>query len=503
MSVSLFWVSGVWFIDFLMDIFDRKDPWRKFRAFWSNKWAVLITSLFALHILGLIHTSDWNYAMRDLRIKVPLLILPFVVSGLPRLTTREFKTLIIAFIIAVFIATLCCVLVYWVVVPREYNDIREITHLFVVNISHIRLSLMSALAIAIAGVMAVQSRKNWVFAPIALFMLYFLWVIESMTGIFAFAAAMALYFFYQGMNHGNQTTKIIQISSALIIVASSIWLVSSAYNDYHQLAKEYDPSTLPEFTPYGERYDHKLDNTQVENGHYVWWYIAWEELENTWAEKSPIGLHDKDANGQELYGTLVRYMSSKGLTKDRDGVNQLTAADIRKIESGVASASAGKRSGLRARLDRIFLEVDLYLDGGNPTGHSLTQRLEFWRAGWYSFKNNWFVGVGTGDVPDTMAASYEAINSRLSPKSRLRSHNQYLTFAIAFGIVGLLWIAYVLLYPVRKGYLKDFHFFLFYAIALISLINEDTLESQAGLSFFTFLLCIISVARTPASEINS
>ncbi|NNE55560.1 MAG: O-antigen ligase family protein, partial [Flavobacteriales bacterium] len=232
-------------------------------------------------------------------------------------------------------------------------------------------------------------------------------------------------------------------------------------------------------------------------GHYVWWFVSWDELETAWNKRSDIGFHEEDAKGQNLYGTLIRYMTSKGLNKDAEGLAELSLEDISAIESGVASITSGKRSGLRSRLDRVFLEIDIYRDGGDPTGHSLTQRLEFWRAGWHAFTQNWLIGVGTGDVHTAMGQAYEEINSKLSSEARLRAHNQYLTFALTFGIVGIVWIIGVLVYPLRKGYLPDFHFFMFYSMALMSMITEDTLESQAGLSYFVFLLTVVAIARDP------
>ena len=39
----------------------------KFELFFRNKPAVIFTSLFFIHILGLINTSDFDYALKDLR----------------------------------------------------------------------------------------------------------------------------------------------------------------------------------------------------------------------------------------------------------------------------------------------------------------------------------------------------------------------------------------------------------------------------------------------------
>ena len=47
----------------------------------KNKFLILFVSLFLLHIVGLIHTTNFNYAFKDIDIKLPLLIFPFLIVG--------------------------------------------------------------------------------------------------------------------------------------------------------------------------------------------------------------------------------------------------------------------------------------------------------------------------------------------------------------------------------------------------------------------------------------
>ncbi|HAH57713.1 MAG TPA: hypothetical protein DCL86_06165, partial [Bacteroidales bacterium] len=50
----------------------------KFRRFFNNPAALVIVSFYLLHVVGLIYTTDWQYALKDLRIKLPLLALPVI-----------------------------------------------------------------------------------------------------------------------------------------------------------------------------------------------------------------------------------------------------------------------------------------------------------------------------------------------------------------------------------------------------------------------------------------
>ncbi len=88
------------------------------------------------------------------------------------------------------------------------------------------------------------------------------------------------------------------------------------------------------------------------------------------------------------------------------------------------------------------------------------------------------------------------MKSKLAPKWRLHSHNQYLSIAVAFGLIGLLWFLFTLFYPVIKLKMTfDYLYITFFIIALISFFNEDTLETQAGVTFYSFLNSFLLFAR--------
>jgi hypothetical protein len=78
-----------------------------------------------------------------------------------------------------------------------------------------------------------------------------------------------------------------------------------------------------------------------------------------------------------------------------------------------------------------------------------------------------------------------------------RSHNQFMAITIAFGFFGLM---VFLLYLFVPGYsVKNKHqlFIVFMIISIVSMLNEDTLETQAGVTFFGFFY---SFLLFPAKE---
>ena len=78
----------------------------KTALFWQNKTALVIASIFALHLIGLIHTSDFEYAIKDLRAKIPLLILPLMLASMPRLSLKQIHILLVFYVLAVFGGTI-------------------------------------------------------------------------------------------------------------------------------------------------------------------------------------------------------------------------------------------------------------------------------------------------------------------------------------------------------------------------------------------------------------
>ena len=114
-------------------------------------------------------------------------------------------------------------------------------------------------------------------------------------------------------------------------------------------------------------------------------------------------------------------------------------------------------------------------------------RLELTKTGIDILKDNFWLGVGTGDVQGAFDKQYEINRSKLPAKYRLRAHNMYITFFLTFGLVGFILIWFFIFYPIfnLKGY-KSYLFTVFFLIALLSFINEDTLETQIGITFFSY-----------------
>ncbi|MFP4366569.1 MAG: O-antigen ligase family protein, partial [Bacteroidales bacterium] len=211
--------------------------------------------------------------------------------------------------------------------------------------------------------------------------------------------------------------------------------------------------------------------------------------------RSSIDFYGQDMQGHEVRHTLIRYLTSRGLDKDAEGVARLTETDILNIERGMANHIYQHKKWLYPRIYQIIWEIDNYRKGGNPSGHSFAQRLEYWKTGFEIIRNNFWFGVGTGDVDISYETQYALGETQLSPQWQLRAHNQLLTFFISFGITGFIIVIYSMIAPFfiekRQTHILPF---IFACIALLSMLTEDTLETQAGATFFALFYALFIFA---------
>ena len=171
------------------------------------------------------------------------------------------------------------------------------------------------------------------------------------------------------------------------------------------------------------------------------------------------------------------------------------------VEKGYTNYLFKKKFALYPRIYELFWEIEQYRKGGDPSGHSLAQRIVYVETGIRIIKSNFWFGTGTGDVSDSFHRQYDIDKTQLQPKWRLRAHNQFLTFLLTFGIFGFLWFLFALFTaPSIKHRYRYFIFTIFFLIGILSMLNEDTLETHVGVSFFAFFYAFF-LFSTP--EINS
>ncbi len=121
-------------------------------------------------------------------------------------------------------------------------------------------------------------------------------------------------------------------------------------------------------------------------------------------------------------------------------------------------------------------------------------RILVWKAATEIIKNNFWMGVGTGDAKDKMLEKYKEKGMSSEYENKLNSHNQFLNTFIALGVLGFTVLLLCFTVPLYFSYKeKTVLFTAFICLAGINLLVESMLETQAGVIFFAFfysLLCL-------------
>lgn len=450
----------------------------------KNKTALALSSLFILHAIGLLYTADLSYGFEDVKKKVPLMLLPLLFSTSIALSKQLFERILAVFTLSVIVSTVICFFVL-----LDYGN-KQILHpqQASIFISHIRFGLLISMTVFILGYFFIESKSNSVkifFAGLIIWLIVFLIMMESAAGLVCTAAAFAVLIFRLILISRDNKIRV-----ALLVLLILGGLIPMKI--YYSAAAAFEPAPsgntkLPLLTASGNPYIHDTLNNEVENGNYIWRNVCESELTEAWNKRSQMKYSGRDLRGNDIKFTLIRFLASKGLTKDAEGVNTLSERELQAIEKGVANVNYIGVFNPSARLQKIIWEFDVYLKGGNPSGHSVVQRLEFWKAAVGIIKENPLFGVGTGDVKNAFEDQYEKINSPLTKEWRLRSHNQFLAIGTAFGFTGIILFLFTLFYPLFTD--KNFNnylYLMFFIIGFLSMISEDTLESQAGVTFFAF-----------------
>jgi len=475
------------------------DLRKKFNILKVRKAVILVISIYLIHLLGMIYTTDLEYGLHDLRIKLPILVLPLIIATSSPIKEKGVRNIMLLFSLAVLASTMISGAIFFELTDKQILDYREIS----IFISHIRLSLMVNLSIF--SLLYFVFHKSHEIAPdwkfsilliiVILWFIVFLFILRSITGL----TILVITGFILGWKYSGKITdttprfitRVFLITVPLIIAT----YLSHTVDKYFQ-RDEIDQNTIERYTLNGNPYNHDFNNKAAENGHYVYLYICEKELREEWNKISKYSFDGEDKKGQVLKYTLIRYMTSLDLRKDAEGISKLTQKDIEAIENGMTNHIFLNRFSIYPRIYEIIWELDSYFLGDNPSGHSVAQRIFYLKAAGEMVSEHPILGVGTGDLKSEYDSFYKDSGSIISDKWRYRAHNQYVTFIITFGFVGFILIISAFILPVflEKKW-GDYLFICFVLIGFISMLNEDTLETQTGVSFFMFFYSLLLFGR--------
>ncbi len=472
-SVPQFILLGNWLLEG-----NFRNKWIQLK---SNTLFWILSSVFLIHVLGLIHTDDLAAGLKDVKTKMPLMFLPIIFFSSKPLSLKEFHLFLYFFIAGSVVNTAWCLIYSFVL---HQNEVMRNASRFM---SHIRLGLYLNLAVASCIYFIYQSKRFLFQLILGVLILYFVYVLYALglaTGILNFLVLLSLsllVFIYRQ----NTVIKIVGVL-LLVLLITIVTTYVLRINQAQIGVKPSDVNIPKQTTTSGRPYIHFEENGQKENGYFIQVNIQPIELQKEWKRRFPADSFDyQSGHNIGRYEVLIRYLSSKGLTKDSLALSQLNEEDFQNIQKNYTNSEYGQWSFLHKRIYEFVNEYDEFKHGRYVNGHSMTMRLYFWKAALQTIQKHTFFGVGTGDVQSQLNKTYVETHSPLSEEWYKRPHNQFLTVTVALGIFGLLIFIFSIFYPILK-FRKELHvlFWPFILLALGSFLMEDTLETQAGLSFY-------------------
>ena len=444
-----------------------------------------MAGLYVWHVVGLLWTDNLSEGLMTLQIKLPILIVTTALMTIRWDQNKWLPRILSVFVFSISASAIAGLMLGWRQISAGVTLHSSEWSPF---ISHIRMGIL--LSLGWGGLLIYSIKKHRLIAPAILYAviaLLYIWQTQSVTGCLMFIFATFFGMMQHWMKHSRRWVLVV---GAAISFLGVILLVQT-------LRPSPQPAQLATHTEWGAPYTHHQDRFLDENGYKVWNFLAWDEARIAWNKRSDCLFDGPDNMGHSLKITLTRYLTSLNLPKDGLAVQGLTEEDIRAIEQGTPSAVEHLKSGMNRRLDVLRYEVGNWMDDGNPSGNSVTQRWVYLKTGLHIALNHGIVhsllGVGTGDLPDAYQLAYIELDTPLNPQFRKRTHNQYLAWWVASGFIALsLWILVLI-----ASWKRDREWWslgrLAWWMVVVSCFAEDTLETQAGVTFAVFALVLFSM----------
>jgi len=467
---------------------DYKEKWNRLI---HNKNALLMMSIPLLYLIGLCFTHNFALGFQELNKSSYWFTFAFVLSSSPPISYKNTRRLLWVYILTVAIAAgvaLCKLLLNDALL---FSDFRKVTW-----VEHIPFSYQIAFTIWLVIYFILYEKLEWLqkaamFLLIA-FLIMILFSLKSFNGylyfgVISFTALLMLLW--------NIKKRVLKFSLLGMIILISLLPIFYIYHCVQQFydTTEYHPDTIEKYTAQGNLYSHNFDNKAKENGNYTGLFLCEEELIPLWDAHSDKPYHSKTTNGYPFRSVIVRYMTSKGLTKDAEGFAQLSQEDIENIENEIPNyIYAENKLKIYPRIYETIWEIDQYRIGRDPNEKSLVQRIEQVRLAIDIIKKHPWVGIGIGNNALAYNKAIVESSSQLADQQTGSSHNQYLNYLIRFGVLGTLYIFVVLGYLFFTGRKNNpFLLTIFFVSMLVVNFGEANWETFVGINFFSLFFCFI------------
>lgn len=416
----------------------------------SNQWLFVLLAFWGIHALSLLWSSDIHEGWNALRVRISMVSLPLLYIGTLPFHQKYLTRYVLILLLTITTVISLNVLHYWYLLQQNLAlDIRQLSWFG----SHIRFGIL----VAFSGILAFNLWKNKLLST--------LWLV-------AYLIFTGLYTLY------SQTLSAYLSASVVFLIIAYDVIRSTRF------FREIALGVIVLIGLVGGLVIQVIVTPNPTCGTFA----SAEEAITAWSLRSDLPLDRLDRKGQGLMRTAERYLCAKKEPITAESIQKLSQRDVLNIENGFTSEYS-VQGGLWSRIEELKFELH---EAKDPNGHSLLQRIEYWKTAWTVIQGHPLLGVGIGDINREMDAKYIETGSLLTPENRHRSHNMYLTTWMGVGVFGVLLMLWGIGYFGWIG-IKEQHPVLlaFCIIVFATMCLEDSLETQAGASFVGFFMAIL------------
>lgn len=152
--------------------------------------------------------------------------------------------------------------------------------------------------------------------------------------------------------------------------------------------------------------------------------------------------------------------------------------------------------------DRYFAELKKDLSP-SFNGQTVEPRLERWKIAAKLISKSPAIGYGSGSEIELLQQQYFAKKFYSSYLHQLNAHNEYLSFLIKTGILGLAVYITTLVSSFKRAIRKrDVLFFSFMILITIVSLSENILDADKGVIFYSFFLSFFIFISEQREKIN-
>lgn len=152
---------------------------------------------------------------------------------------------------------------------------------------------------------------------------------------------------------------------------------------------------------------------------------------------------------------------------------------------------------IKSKINYTYYGINLFKTS-NDTANLVSDSRRFLsdKIGIEIIKKNMLMGVGTGDLKETMNAHYKKHYPLFKPDVYSHIHNQYLYTICGVGIIsGVIFCLLLLLPFIQFITEKKLLFSIIYVLLLLVMFWESFIESQLGGSIFLVVCCLAFVSE--------